>query len=386
MNARDEHISGVWDEARLGVEFLAQIFDHVAEPIFAKDARFRFVLLNRAMSELTGFAREQMLGRTDHDFFPPDQAAFFRAKDAEVFARGETVVVEEEQITDAQGRLHWLATTKVPVRGAGGVVTHVVGIIHDITRMKEADEALRRANEELERRVHERTEALRAAQDDLVRKERLAVLGRLAGGLAHQIRNPLAAIQNAAFVVRRQTASLELPDLTQALSIVHAEVLRANRIISDLIDYARVRAPLRSRVDVAELVDAVTEAAALPPSIAVEREVPADLAAHVDAAQIEGALAILVRNAREAMGDAGRLEIRARREAARVLLAVSDSGPGLDPQVRARLFEPLVTTKPTGLGLGLTTARALAENQGGDLRLVETASGATFELDLPASD
>jgi PAS domain S-box-containing protein len=379
-------LAAVWQEAELDVEFLARILNLLAEPLFIKDRQFRWVLLNDAICALTGYPREQMLGKTDHDFFPPDEAAHFRAKDAEVFETGATVAVEEESITDAQGQRHWLKTTKVPVRDASGRITHLVGIIHDITRMKHAEEALRRANEELERRVQERTVELRAAQDDLVRKERLAVLGRLAGGLAHQIRNPLAAIQNAAFVIRRQVASLHLPDLDQAAEIVHDEVRRANQIISDLIDYARVRPPLRTRIALAPLVDETLTAAAVPSSIRVVSDVPADLVADADGVQVEGALGNLVRNAIEAIAPGGTLTVRGRRDGGRVVLAVEDTGPGLAPAVRARLFEPLVTTKPTGLGLGLTTARALVDNQGGTLRCTsEEGRGAVFEMSLPAA-
>ena len=136
-------------DARVDARFLAEVVDHIGHPIFVKDRKFRFVLLNRALFEVVGYTREQMLGKTDYDFFPRAEADFFRAKDEEVFARGEMVEIEAEPITDAAGKKHVLATTKVPLRDGRGEITHLVGIIHDITRLKEAEDALRQANEDL---------------------------------------------------------------------------------------------------------------------------------------------------------------------------------------------------------------------------------------------
>lgn len=134
---------------RAGERFADRILDHVAHPVFVKDREYRFVLLNRALCELVGYPREAMLGRTDYDFFPREQADFFRRKDEEMFASAARVVIEEEPITDATGALHVLATTKVPLVDEAGQVTHLVGIIHDITRLKEAEAARRRSDERL---------------------------------------------------------------------------------------------------------------------------------------------------------------------------------------------------------------------------------------------
>ncbi len=139
------------------VEFLAAIVDHIAHPIFVKDRSFRFVLINRALSQMLGIDRARVLGRTDYDLLPAVEADSFRERDVEVIARGVTINIEEEPLTDAAGVRHMLTTTKVPLRDANGDVSHIVGIIHDITALKRAEDALREANEALERRVRERT-------------------------------------------------------------------------------------------------------------------------------------------------------------------------------------------------------------------------------------
>lgn len=230
------------------------------------------------------------------------------------------------------------------------------------------EEALRLSTEELERRVVDRTRALAVAQEDLVRKERLAVLGRLAGGVAHQVRNPLGAIKNAAYVVdRRLREALPPPfakeEVEHAISIIHDEVQRANRIITDLLDYARIR-----RARAAPAPRRSTPGARWPRA----------------PARLQGALFNILRNAIEAMPEGGTLTVAAELRDGACLVSIEDTGAGIPEEVRGRLFEPLITTKHLGLGLGLVTARTLIEGQGGTIACVRLgAPGARFEITLP---
>lgn len=371
----------------LDAGFFSRVVDLVAHPIFVKDRSFRFVVLNQALCEMVGYPREEMLGKTDFDFFPETEARFFRSKDMELFRSGGPVAVDEEPITDATGKVHVLATTKVALRDDSGAVTHLVGIIHDITRLKEVEGALRRNNEELEARVLERTAALEAAQRELLRKERLAILGNLAGGLAHQVRNPLGAIANATALLRRALADLKRPEVDSALEVIHEEVFRAARTINGLLDFARTRAPDRRPVLVADLVRNALESEVVPKWIVVRVEVPSKLRVMVDPTQVEGAIGNLVHNAVEAMPERGTLTIRARATGDQVILEVHDTGAGIAEEVRGRLFEPLVSSKPLGLGLGLSTARTFVEGQGGSIGVESTPeAGTRFSIELPVTD
>jgi PAS domain S-box-containing protein len=383
--AAPDAIASIWPGATISFEFLAAIVDHVAHPIFVKDRTFRWVLLNRSACELFGYQREDMLGKSDYDFFPKEEADFFRQKDLELFATKSEIVIDEEPLTDASGRRHVLATTKVPLRDETGDVTHIVGIIHDITRLKAAEAALRSANLEYEQRLDQRTRELIAAQDELVRKERLAVLGQLAGSVAHQIRNPLAAIKNAASVLKRSTG--EEVVVAQMLSTIDDEVRHANQIVTDLLDYARVRPPTTRPIDVGYLIQTALDGQHVPPGVRVTLRVPDLPPVQVDADQVQMALANLVRNALDAMPDGGALTLSAELDDRDIVVVVEDSGSGVRPEVQKRLFEPLVTTKPRGLGLGLTTARILLENQGGSVAYCERGGpGTRFKVRLPRGD
>ncbi|MEQ9322092.1 MAG: PAS domain S-box protein [Polyangiaceae bacterium] len=364
------------------VDFLAAIIDNVARPIFVKNRRFEFVLLNRAFADMAGHERDDMLGKTNYDFFATEEADFFRRKDMEMFSQEATVVIDEEPLTDSSGERHILATTKVPYRDETGRVTHLFGIISDITKIKLAEETLRDANEELERRVLERTAALADAQEELIRKERLAVLGQLAGGVAHQLRNPLGAIQNAAALLRHGPLDDEQAEV---LGMIDEEVARADRTISALLDYARVRPPQARRVTMVDLVEEVLDQELVPESIELSIVASPTLEATIDSAQVQIALGNVVRNAVEAMPDGGRLSVKVLLVDDRVEVTVRDTGDGVLPDVVARLFEPLVTTKVDGSGLGLCTARNLIENQGGRIGYRPAKSGgACFVVELPS--
>ena len=364
-------------------EFLAEIIERVAHPIFVKDRDFRLVLFNQAFCEMVGYTAASLLGKTDYDFFPPAEADFFRAKDVELFTTCTAVTIASEPITDAAGHLHTLATTKVPVRAASGEITHLVGIIHDLTRLKAAEDELIRVNAELERRVLERTSELVAAQEELVRKERLAALGQLAGGLAHQIRNPLGSIANAAYVLKRALGEDAAPTAASAVAIILEETWRANRLISDLLDYARVRVANPQPVSLRELLESVIVAHDVPHRIRVSVHAPEKPLVAVDDEQLRAALNHLMRNAIDAMPVGGTLRFDARPEGEKMRLTVSDTGGGIAPEVRGKLFEPLITSKPLGRGLGLTMARALVENQRGTIVSEPVATGACFVIVLP---
>jgi PAS domain S-box-containing protein len=368
------------------VDFLAAIIDHVAHPIFVKDRQFRWVLLNRACCEMVGYPREELLGKTDYDFFPRAEADFFRQKDIEMFTTGSQVTIDEEPITDAAGQRHVLATTKVPLRAESGEVTHLVGIVHDITRLKAAEDALRLANEGLELRVRERTAALEAAQAELVQKERLAVLGQLAGSLAHEIRNPLAAISNAASLLAKTLGRALDPAEEMMIPIIFQEVRKADRIITGLIDYARMSPAVRRAAGLLPIVEQALLCQAVPDGVRVEVALGTLPAVLVDPEQTLSAISNLMHNALEAMPDGGTLTLRARQDREEVVLSISDTGNGIPRAMRGRLFQPLETTKTPGLGLGLTTTRALIENQGGSIAW-ESLSGAgtRFDVRLPVA-
>jgi PAS domain S-box-containing protein len=140
------------EESRKSQDFLEAIIDNIPYPIFIKDRKHHWVVLNQTIAQLVGYPREQMLGKSDYDFFPKKQADFFWKKDEEMFRTGKVIDIPEEPVTDSNGHIHYLHTKKAPLTDSSGRITHLVGIIEDITKRKRADQRLKQK----ERIAHER--------------------------------------------------------------------------------------------------------------------------------------------------------------------------------------------------------------------------------------
>jgi len=359
------------------------ILDSIPDMAWLKDRESRYLAVNRPFMQMAGLATtEEVIGLTDLDIWPLALAEHYRRIDNEVMTTRLPNRLEEP-IVNSLGVERWLETVKEVIVDDRGEIVGTMGIARDITERREADAALRVTNDELERRVQLRSKELAEVQEDLVRKERLAVLGQLAGGVAHQIRNPLAAIMNAAYVLKRHLSPEQHPNVEDAIRIIHDEVRHANVIITGLLDYARVRTPDRHPASIVELVERVLAADWIPPTIAIDKTLGEVPLLDVDADQLHGAFFNLVRNAVEAMPDGGTLSVRVSADGDQVVVAVQDTGCGISPQVSAHLFEPLHSTKPMGIGLGLVTARTFIEAHDGRIARVDVPRGACFEIRLP---
>jgi two-component system NtrC family sensor kinase len=254
-------------------------------------------------------------------------------------------------------------------------------------RLRGEEEALVRKVEEVEHA----TEELRGAQASLVRSERLATVGRLAAGLAHEIGNPLSAVVGLCDLAQDDTSTdAERRDF---VTRIKREAERIHRVITDLLTYARPGRKGASEVpgSVAEAVEQVR--ALLGPQKALQG---LDLRIELDRAlprvvlpdgELVQVVLNLVMNAADACQQTGRVLVKAERGGQGVLLSVEDDGPGVAVAVRDSLFEPFVTTKEVGrgTGLGLSVSRGLVESAGGTISLDKTyAPGARFIIDLPA--
>ena len=399
--------------------FLDSVIDNLPAMIFIKSAdELRFERCNRAGEELLGVAHDALLGTTDYDFFPAEQAAFFQAKDREVLAAGTVVDIPEEPISTPQGT-RWLHTRKIPILGDDGTPSHLLGISMDITRRRDAER-------ELERRVAERTAELSAAYEQLVQQteqhqrtekalrdtevqlrhaQKLEAVGRLAGGIAHDFNNLLSV------VLGYSTMLLEELRPEDRIASPVAEIQRAGDRAADLT--RQLLAFSRQQVLEPQIVDLNGVLASIDRLIhrligeAVQLHTlgEPDLGlVRVDVGQLEQVVVNLVVNARDAMPDGGTLTIETAnveldqddaaehpgtRPGPHALLAVTDTGCGMDADTMARVFEPFFTTKPRGkgTGLGLSTVFGIVQQSGGSLRVSSVVGqGTTFRIYFPHAD
>ena len=281
------------------------------------------------------------------------------------------------------------------VKDVTGQPVCMMASFSDITKRKRAEEKIMQLNAELEKRVEERTRDLTNAQEKLVRQERLAVLGQISGSVSHELRNPLGVISNAIYFL-----NLVQPEADEKIKKYHAmiehEVQTADKIIADLLDFARLKSLEREPLAVAELVQSTLKRFPVPESIKVKLKLPADLPlVFADPRQMEQVLGNLVTNACQAMSQdsttsvakGGKLTISVKLHKQMVAIAVKDNGEGILAENMKNLFEPLFTTKIKGIGLGLAVSKKLAEANGGRIEVQsERGKGSTFMLWLPIQD
>jgi signal transduction histidine kinase len=247
----------------------------------------------------------------------------------------------------------------------------------------------------MEVRVRERTKELESAlgelheaQESLVRKEKLATLGLLAGGVGHELRNPLGVMTNAIYYLG--AVMKEAPaEVKEYLEILRTQIALSEKIVGDLLDFARIKPPQWESVSLRHIVDAQLARAGPLEAVRIEHDFPADLpSVQVDRVQMGQVVLNLIMNALQAMNGHAVLTFRGRHtRAGFVRLDVIDSGMGMTPDQMRRLFEPLYTTKARGIGLGLAVSQGLIRANGGTISAEsKPGTGTTMSISLPASD
>ena len=264
--------------------------------------------------------------------------------------------------------------------------------------LREAKLQLEAANQTLEERVREHAEELDNAnkqilktREQLVRTTRLAGIGQLAGSVAHDLRNPLAAIRNAAYYLKRRLGSTELaqssPRIGQFLQILEEEVDHLNEIISDLLAFARANAPSFSRVNPVEVIGSALSSLEVRDNIRIVKRFDPDRAEVLaDGEQLYRVFMNLAVNAQDAMPEGGVLTILTQKVERSVEVAFSDTGTGINDVDMKKVFEPLFTTKPKGTGLGLAVCHQIVSQHRGTIDVASVCGeGTTFTITLPLS-
>lgn len=297
---------------------------------------------------------------------------------------------------------HELVTSPIFLGGAIFVFIMVSLTRSTITRMKRDEQEIRRLNVELGQKIVQ----LQEAQEDLVRKEKLSILGQLSGSVGHELRNPLGVMSNAVYFLKMVLAGSD-KTVQEYLDIIKKEIDNSLRIITDLLDFARTRPPQRQSISAEELIRQTLESCRMPENVSVMLDISAALPnLRVDPPQIGQVLTNLIDNALQAMPDGGVVQIAARQilhDDVRTMnydpkpksqnskfsgefieISVTDSGEGITPENMPQLFQPLFSTKIKGIGLGLVVCKNLIEANGGRIKVAsEPGKRTTFTAVLP---
>ncbi len=352
--------------------------------VWLKNPEGVYLDCNRAFERFFGAPEADIIGKTDYDFVPHHEADFFRLKDLEAIAAGTTRANEEWITLVETGQAVLLEVLKTPIYEADGTLVGVLGIGRDVTE---------------HRRLLQEQERLQA---QLNQGQKLELMGRFAGSVAHDYNNMLTVILANAELVLDQLP----PDHPQGRRI--EEIVRAAHhsaeLTGQILAFARQQPNEPCVLDLNEAVSAILGVLErlVGPEIRLEWDpCPAPWNVLVDPTQLDQVLTNLVVNARDAIGGAGHIELATANwtltvadcatlvdalPGDHVCLSVTDSGCGMSADLVARIFDPFFTTKPKGTGLGLAMVHgAVKENQGAIQVDSEPGRGTCFRIYFPRS-
>lgn len=345
--------------------------------------------VNSATCHLFGYSKAEMVGqnvsilmpspfRDQHDGYLEN---YKRTGHGKIIGVGREV--KGKRRDGSEFPLH-LAVSKL----AYGNELLFAGIVRDISDLKQAQDLLAQANEQLEHRVKERTEELRAAQAELIKSERLATLGQVSGGIAHEIRNPLNAVRTSVYYLRH--AKQPSPDkVAEHLERIDRQVSLIDNVVTALSDIARLPEPKVGVCDMTALIRNLVGTVSMPETVRVEIDLPeSGFDAIGDPNQLSIVFRNLLRNARDAMPDGGTINVFGEQSSDEVIVHVVDTGIGIADEDLGRITEPLYSTKARGMGLGLAISVAILQKNQGRLNVKSRIGhGAEFSVHLkPASE
>ncbi len=375
------------------------IAENTADVIWVINAQTKQITyVSPSIIKLTGFTVEETLGRSIGNFVMPGSSLSFdellKKRSAEFFERGSHPISftdEVDQICKDGSVVSTEITTNYLLDENGQL--EIIGVSRDIRQRKAAEREIRKYSEHLAEMVEERTRELRDAQEKLLRQERLAALGQLAGTIAHELRNPLGVITNAVTYLKMIQPEAD-QKVQEYLEIIRSETQTSEKIIAELLDFTRMKSAERSAEPVLDIVLRALARNPAPETVQVNIRIPQNLSpVFVNGSQIEQVVGNLLTNAYQAMPDGGHVSIRAGvspmpgSKESSIMLIVKDTGVGIAPENLEKIFEPLFTTRFKGIGLGLAISQKLIEVNHGKITVKsKPGRGSIFAVYLPVAE
>jgi hypothetical protein len=387
-------------------DLLHTLLNNLPDRIYFKDRKSRFLRISRAVMEQFKITDPKVaLGRTDFDFFAPEHAQVAFRDEQEIMQSGQPIIGKIERETLPDGSVTWALTSKLPLKDKRGRIVGNFGISRDITDLKKIELELARSKEELQKALAELQkshEELKAAQFQLIQAEKLQSVGRLAAGVAHEVKNPLGILGMGIDYLTKNLVTSD-PNVAQILNDMKEALHRADAIIMGLLDFSVPRELAMRNEDLNAILEQTLgmvkhEMSAAP--VRLGKELAPDLPpVWVDSNKMKQVFVNILTNAIHAMPGGGTLTIRtlARqlqetevspdagsriadrfRAGDRVVVCeVVDTGSGISEEKLAHIFDPFFTTKPTGkgTGLGLTVTKQIVERHGGTIDIRNRKEG-----------
>jgi PAS domain S-box-containing protein len=369
------------------------LLESAPDGIVIVNTQGEIVLVNQQTELMFGYRREDLLGKSVEMLIPERFRPRHTEHRSRYFAAPATRPMGAGYELSAQrrdGSEFPVEISLSPLHTEEGML--ITSVIRDVSEKHTAAEALRKAHDQLEIRVQERTaELLKAtaekqqALEQLLRAEKLAEIGQLATGVAHEIRNPLAGIRGAIEVLRggKAEGDIERPIMDEIMLRVN----RLNAAVQDLLEYAKPMALQKSTVRLSDVLDSALSALLHDPrlrGIEIVSDYRQPMEVETDVTFLERAFINIILNAAQAMKSTGTLRIGLETTCTVAVISFQDTGPGIEPGTLGKIFNPFFTTRSEGSGLGLALCKKYVEMLGGKINVVsEVGAGTTFSISLP---
>jgi PAS domain S-box-containing protein len=355
------------------------LFEQSSMPIFIIDPDTgTYMNANIAAEELTGYPLGELVTKKIFDLHPPQEHHEIILQMKNLLATGRSSD-EEVHIVRKDGAIRTMARSSKVLPYGGRRVVQV--IMRDITDLK--------LSAQKEKDLHQQ----------LLRSERLSSIGRLAAGVAHELKNPLGAIKNAIYYIRNALHTNPVmetdPHLKEIMKLAENEIDQSVTIIGELLDFSRVVRLMPRKTQINELLEQLPNIVRVPENVKLSFNLDLTLpSATVDPGRLNQVFTNLMTNAIQAMQNGGELKIGSQYivefssdkgvNQERVMISFEDTGSGIDPAHRAKIFEPLFTTKAQGTGLGLAISNNIIEKHGGAISVTsQVGKGTCFTVRIP---
>jgi PAS domain S-box-containing protein len=355
------------------------------DSIVISDLEAKIIEVNEATLKMYGADdKKDLIGKASLELIAPEEREKALESMREVLQKGY-VKEREYHIITKDGSKVFVEMNVALMKDVAGKPIGFVAISRDITERKRMEEALRCANAGLQVANME----LRRAQEQLVRSERLAAIGQLAGGVGHELRNPLGAIKNAVYYIKGKVIKSELaqkePRVMEFLNIMDDEINACAKIINDLLGFSRVGKPSVSPTQIKHVIEDALSHTPIPENIEVVKKLDTELPqVEIDASQIQQVLVNMISNAVQAMPEGGKLIIGAREKEGFLEVRIADTGCGIPQEAIGKIFDSLFTTKAKGIGLGLAVCKTIIDRHEGKIEVKsQVGKGTTFIIRLP---
>ncbi len=346
---------------------------------------------NRSWLDFTGKTAEQEIGNGWFRGVHPEDASLCEGVYNDAFEQRVPFHLEF-RLRRTDGAFRWILGQGIPRVSGNGEFYGFIGSCIDITERKKNEEELEAHRFHLEELMAVRTSALQKSMERLRSSERLAAIGTLAAGIAHEINNPLNAILlTAECAVRLDREDKPSDQMREMLEIIKLEAMRGGRVVQNVLKFARQEQTVKVAVDIGTIIEdalrlmkTYTHSGALSIKVDVDKDLPV---VFVNSTEIQQVLINLIKNASEAAGGKVHVLIKAVRAGDGINLTVADNGPGIADADVPRVFDPFYSTQQStgGMGLGLSICHGIIDEHGGSISVTsETGKGTTFAISLPA--